>query len=65
MAEALLSHCLADLAYPDIQAYLATMRRLLDLPVRIVHAGHDRSMDRSTMVGRCAAYLERRSGLHG
>jgi glyoxylase-like metal-dependent hydrolase (beta-lactamase superfamily II) len=45
----------------DIEAYLATMRRLLELPVRIVHAGHDRSMDRSTMVQRCATYLERRS----
>ncbi len=31
----------------DVQAYLATMRRLRDVPVRIVHAGHDRSMDPS------------------
>jgi hypothetical protein len=38
------------------------MRRLMDLPVHIVYAGHDRSMDRSTMVKRCATYLERRSG---
>jgi glyoxylase-like metal-dependent hydrolase (beta-lactamase superfamily II) len=46
----------------DIEAYVATMRRLQDLPVRIVHAGHDRSMDRPTMLERCAAYLERRAG---
>ena len=45
----------------DIAAYLVSMRRLLELPVRIVHAGHDRSMDRSSMVQRCAMYLERRS----
>ena len=40
----------------DVDAYIATMHRLRDLPVRIVHAGHDRSMDRPTMVQRCAAY---------
>lgn len=45
----------------DVDAYIATMQRLRDLPVRIVHAGHDRSMDRPTMVGRCTAYLERRA----
>jgi len=38
------------------------MRRLRDLPVRIVHAGHDRSMDRETLVRRCSAYIELRSG---
>lgn len=47
----------------DVEAYVATMRRLRDLPVRIVHAGHDRSMDRPTMVERCNAYLERRAEL--
>ena len=46
----------------DVQAYLATMRRLRDVPVRIVHAGHDRSMDLPMMLRRCTAYLERRSG---
>jgi glyoxylase-like metal-dependent hydrolase (beta-lactamase superfamily II) len=45
----------------DIDAYVATMRRLRDLPVRIVHAGHDPSMDRRTMVARCTGYLERRA----
>jgi glyoxylase-like metal-dependent hydrolase (beta-lactamase superfamily II) len=45
----------------DVAAYVATMRRLRDLPVRIVHAGHDDSMDRPTMIGRCSAYLDRRS----
>ncbi len=46
----------------DVDAYVATMRRLQDLPVRIVHAGHDRDMDRPTMLQRCAAYLEVRAG---
>jgi glyoxylase-like metal-dependent hydrolase (beta-lactamase superfamily II) len=46
----------------DPEAYVATMRRLRDIPVRIVHAGHDRSMDRPTMLRRCTAYLERRDG---
>ena len=49
----------------DIDAYITTMRRLLDLPVRIVHAGHDRSMDRSAMVQRCNMYLARRSAGSG
>jgi glyoxylase-like metal-dependent hydrolase (beta-lactamase superfamily II) len=44
----------------DVGAYVDTMRRLRDLPVRIVHAGHDRSMDRQAMVERCSTYLERR-----
>lgn len=43
----------------DVDDYVATMRRLRDLPVRIVHAGHDRSMDRPTMLERCTAYIER------
>ena len=46
----------------DVVAYLATMRRLQQLPVRIVHAGHDRSMDRPTMLRRCTEYIERRTG---
>jgi glyoxylase-like metal-dependent hydrolase (beta-lactamase superfamily II) len=45
----------------SIPDYLETMRRLLELPVRIVHAGHDRSMDRATMAARCSAYIERRT----
>jgi glyoxylase-like metal-dependent hydrolase (beta-lactamase superfamily II) len=46
----------------DVDDYIATMHRLRDLPVRIAHAGHDRSMDRPTMLRRCTAYIERRSG---
>jgi glyoxylase-like metal-dependent hydrolase (beta-lactamase superfamily II) len=46
----------------DVVAYLATMRRLRQLPVRIVHAGHDRSMDLPTMLRRCTEYIERKTG---
>ena len=46
----------------DVAAYLATMRRLRQLPVRIVHAGHDRSMDAQAMIRRCTEYIERRTG---
>jgi glyoxylase-like metal-dependent hydrolase (beta-lactamase superfamily II) len=46
----------------DVDDYVATMRRLRELPVRIVHAGHDDSMDRPAMIRRCSAYLERRAG---
>ena len=34
-----------DTYYSDIDAYLQAMRRLLDLPVRIVHGGHFPSFD--------------------
>jgi glyoxylase-like metal-dependent hydrolase (beta-lactamase superfamily II) len=46
----------------DVVAYLATMRRLRQLPVRIVHAGHDRSMDLPAILRRCSEYIERRTG---
>jgi glyoxylase-like metal-dependent hydrolase (beta-lactamase superfamily II) len=46
----------------DVEAYLSTMRRLQQLPVRIAHAGHDRSMDLPAMLRRCSEYIERRTG---
>jgi glyoxylase-like metal-dependent hydrolase (beta-lactamase superfamily II) len=45
----------------DIDAYVATMRRLRDLPVAVVHAGHERSMDRQRFRDVIDAYLDRRS----
>lgn len=44
----------------DIDAYIATMRRLRALPVSIVHAGHDCSMDRRRFYEVIDAYLARR-----
>jgi glyoxylase-like metal-dependent hydrolase (beta-lactamase superfamily II) len=45
----------------DIDAYVATMRRLRDLPVAVVHAGHEGSMDRQRFRDVIDAYLDRRS----
>lgn len=44
----------------DIDAYLATMRRLRELPVNIVHAGHDPSFGRARLIELAEAYIARR-----
>ncbi|MFN0030204.1 MAG: MBL fold metallo-hydrolase [Acidimicrobiales bacterium] len=44
----------------DIQAYVRTMRRLRELPVAVVHAGHDPSFDRRRLIELCDGYLARR-----
>ena len=46
----------------DIADYCRTMERLIDLPVRVVHAGHDPSFGRERLVELCRAYLDRRAG---
>lgn len=45
----------------DIAAYVATMRRLRDLPVTVVHGGHEPSFGRRRLVELCDAYLARRT----
>jgi glyoxylase-like metal-dependent hydrolase (beta-lactamase superfamily II) len=45
----------------DITAYVDTMRRLRELPVTVVHGGHERSFGRERLVELCDAYLRRRS----
>ncbi len=45
----------------DIVAYVATMRRLRELPVTVVHAGHDPSFGRERLVELCDAYLATRT----
>jgi glyoxylase-like metal-dependent hydrolase (beta-lactamase superfamily II) len=52
---------LDELPGSDITAYVATMRRLEQLPARIVHAGHDPSFSGTTLRQLARAYLERRS----
>jgi glyoxylase-like metal-dependent hydrolase (beta-lactamase superfamily II) len=47
----------------DIPSYVRTMQRLRELPVEIVHPGHDHSFDRTTLVERCDTYLSRRASL--
>jgi glyoxylase-like metal-dependent hydrolase (beta-lactamase superfamily II) len=45
----------------DIPAYVNTMRRLLELPVNVVHAGHDPSFDRARLRELVGAYLAKRA----
>jgi glyoxylase-like metal-dependent hydrolase (beta-lactamase superfamily II) len=45
----------------DVADYCATMRRLLTLPVEVVHAGHDPSFGRDRLHQLCRAYLDRRA----
>lgn len=51
---------LDDIPGADIAAYADTMRRLRDLPVRLVHGGHDPSFGRARMIEIAEAWLRRR-----
>jgi glyoxylase-like metal-dependent hydrolase (beta-lactamase superfamily II) len=51
---------LDELPDSDIRDYVATMKRLRDLPVRVVHGGHDPSFGRERMTEICDAYLKLR-----
>jgi glyoxylase-like metal-dependent hydrolase (beta-lactamase superfamily II) len=53
---------LDELGTSNIPLYIRTMRRLRDLPVRVVHAGHDPSFGRERLVELADAYLRRRDG---
>jgi glyoxylase-like metal-dependent hydrolase (beta-lactamase superfamily II) len=45
----------------DIPAYVATVKRLRDLPVTVVHGGHEASFGRPRLVELCDQYLARRA----
>ena len=45
----------------EIDVYVRTMKRLRELPVRAVHAGHDPSFGRERLVELADAYLARRA----
>ena len=47
-----------DAYHSDVPAYVASMRRILDLPVRVVHGGHFPSFDGSRYRELIRAYLE-------
>jgi glyoxylase-like metal-dependent hydrolase (beta-lactamase superfamily II) len=47
------------LAGSDRAAYRRTMQRLLDLPVNIVHAGHEGSFGRERLIALARTYLDR------
>jgi glyoxylase-like metal-dependent hydrolase (beta-lactamase superfamily II) len=51
---------LDDLPESDLIAYVATMKRLRELPVRVVHGGHEPSFGRERMIEIVDAYLEAR-----
>ena len=52
---------LDELPGSDVDAYLATMERLANLPVTVVHAGHDPSMSRDRYRTVIAEYVASRS----
>jgi glyoxylase-like metal-dependent hydrolase (beta-lactamase superfamily II) len=51
---------LDELPGSDIDAYCRTMERLLTLPVRVVHGGHDPSFDGDRLAVLARAYLDQR-----
>lgn len=52
---------LDELDHSDIPAYVRTMKRLRELPVSVVHAGHDPSFGRARLVELCDVYLAQRA----
>jgi glyoxylase-like metal-dependent hydrolase (beta-lactamase superfamily II) len=52
---------LDELGHSDIPTYIRTMRRLRELPVRVVHAGHDPSFGRDRLIELVDAYLAKRA----
>lgn len=56
---------LDELDGSSVADYCATMRRLLDLPVEIVYAGHGAPFGRELLREQARAYLRRRCGASG
>lgn len=52
---------LDELPGSEIPVYVSTMKRLRQLPVSVVHAGHDASFGRTRLKELCDAYLARRA----
>ena len=52
---------LDELPGSDIPDYVATMKRLRDLPVDVVHGGHEPSFGRARLIELCDAYLAKRA----
>lgn len=49
---------LADIPGANLDDYIATMRRLLELPVRVAHAGHEKSFGQDRLREIAKQYLE-------
>ena len=52
---------LDEMPESNIEDYVASMRRLLDLPVRIVHGGHDDSFGRERLHELIDQYVAKRA----
>ena len=52
---------LDELPESNVADYVASMRRLRDLPVRAVHGGHDSSFGRARLLEMVDYYLELRA----
>ncbi len=52
---------LDELPESDIPTYVETMKRLRELPVRVVHGGHDESFGRDRLIEITDEYLARRA----
>ena len=52
---------LDELEESDVNDYVRTIRRLRDLPVSVVHGGHETSFGRARLVELCDAYLAARA----
>jgi glyoxylase-like metal-dependent hydrolase (beta-lactamase superfamily II) len=52
---------LDDLPDSDVSDYVRTMHRLRELPVRVVHGGHDASFGRERLIELANAYIVSRS----
>ena len=52
---------LDEIGGADIPTYVRTMKRLRELPVQVVHAGHDASFGRERLVELVDAYLAKRA----
>lgn len=52
---------LDEIGGAHIPTYIRTMKRLRDLPVRVVHAGHDPSFGRQRLIELVDAYLAKRA----
>jgi glyoxylase-like metal-dependent hydrolase (beta-lactamase superfamily II) len=52
---------LDEIGGADIPMYVQTMKRLRELPVQVVHAGHDPSFGRARLVELVDAYLAKRA----
>ena len=52
---------LDELEDSDIAVYIETVRRLREMPVSVVHAGHETSFGRARMIELCDAYLSLRA----